>query len=486
MPPTPKRVKIKPVFPTNLFFEKVLAEWKAQAMDTKGKKIFKKALDNLKVYPLPLENYTHLRTIRGIGEDIATRLEASLECFREREGDVTLVKVRALKRGAALVYLREAKVTKGKKAVPFLSPAVSQPALRLPAASQQPSSSSIASSSTQVPTDPPTSPQPTTSSSDLNQSFSQPVLPSTFAGVPPTQPPTTSPSAGRCPSSPARKKAVLPVSDALVEHDPELFPAATVTLIVDGRENRPGRAKTISDHLAKHEVVHELRPLSVGDYLWVVKLGPGAENEMLLDFVVERKTWDDLKSSIRHSRYAEQKQRLQQSGIKNVVLVVEGNDKNTDRSLEQALATSSLENGFLIQRTANVAATARFLADVTAFLQRKVKNEVLSGHSFAWLQDESRKTKEITVQDCFLRQLTVCPQLSAMKARDVANRFPSLRSLYLLYKNAAPNVPLEEVLGQAVPSIPPAVSKQMSLFFADVYAPPAQPVTSTQPAASQS
>jgi hypothetical protein len=36
-------------------------------------------------------------------------------------------------------------------------------------------------------------------------------------------------------------------------------------------------------------------------------------------------------------------------------MVVEGSDRNVDRSLEQALVSTSLENGFLIQRTTNLA-----------------------------------------------------------------------------------------------------------------------------------
>jgi crossover junction endonuclease MUS81 len=45
----------------------------------------------------------------------------------------------------------------------------------------------------------------------------------------------------------------------------------------------------------------------------------------VLDFIVERKTADDLASSIVDGRYNEQKARLKNCGISNVIYLVEGN-----------------------------------------------------------------------------------------------------------------------------------------------------------------
>jgi crossover junction endonuclease MUS81 len=44
----------------------------------------------------------------------------------------------------------------------------------------------------------------------------------------------------------------------------------------------------------------------------------------LLDFIVERKTADDLAASIMDGRYEEQKYRLKTSGLSNVIYLVEG------------------------------------------------------------------------------------------------------------------------------------------------------------------
>lgn len=87
----------------------------------------------------------------------------------------------------------------------------------------------------------------------------------------------------------------------------------------------------------------------------------------------------------------------------------------------------------------------------------------MCGLSFAAFQDESRKTKEITVADCFLKQLTVCPRMSSKKAALIVQAFPSLRALKELYNNSTDFK--EEVLARAVPGIPGSLSKQISMFF---------------------
>lgn len=60
----------------------------------------------------------------GIGEDIATRLDASLKLFTENNavgGQITLQQVRSLNKSDALLYLLESTVSKGRKNIPFLA-----------------------------------------------------------------------------------------------------------------------------------------------------------------------------------------------------------------------------------------------------------------------------------------------------------------------------------------------------------------------------
>jgi ERCC4-type nuclease len=87
----------------------------------------------------------------------------------------------------------------------------------------------------------------------------------------------------------------------LLSCDPHTFTTfgLRATLIVDEREKNIGsrsRSKTMAEHLTKLNVHYETRVLSVGDFLWLLRL-PGGD-ELVLDYVIERKTWDDLKVRI--------------------------------------------------------------------------------------------------------------------------------------------------------------------------------------------
>ena len=89
--------------------------------------------------------------------------------------------------------------------------------------------------------------------------------------------------------------------------------------------------RLVQNELAKKGVNPIMRSLELGDALWVAKCHDanflsrlGAEgDEVVLDYIVERKRLDDLISSVKDGRFHEQKFRLKRSGIKNVVYIVE-------------------------------------------------------------------------------------------------------------------------------------------------------------------
>uniref|UniRef100_A0A182S9Q6 Crossover junction endonuclease MUS81 n=1 Tax=Anopheles maculatus TaxID=74869 RepID=A0A182S9Q6_9DIPT len=101
-------------------------------------------------------------------------------------------------------------------------------------------------------------------------------------------------------------------------------------LLVDTCETI-GKSKSSLDRtlqqLTQHSIAHEVRRLSVGDFVWIVKDDGG--REFLLPYVLERKRIDDLASSIKDGRFHEQKFRLKQCGLPNVIYLVEhlGNNR---------------------------------------------------------------------------------------------------------------------------------------------------------------
>ena len=68
--------------------------------------------------------------------------------------------------------------------------------------------------------------------------------------------------------------------------------------------------------------------ISLGDFIWVYQDNRTKE-QLVLDYVVERKKADDLASSILDGRYKEQKFRLKTSGISNIIYLYEGHASQT-------------------------------------------------------------------------------------------------------------------------------------------------------------
>ena len=158
----------------------------------------------------------------------------------------------------------------------------------------------------------------------------------------------------------------------------------TVQLVLDTREVR---AKTdrdyIQDELAKKGVPPIVRPLELGDALWVAKLKDpsflsrrGEEgDEIMLDWIVERKRLDDLIGSIVDGRFHEQKFRLRKSGVKNVVYIIEEISMSQEHSakyhdaVETAIASTQVVNGYFVKKTQKLDDTIRYLARMTMMLK---------------------------------------------------------------------------------------------------------------------
>ncbi|VDN24660.1 unnamed protein product [Gongylonema pulchrum] len=253
---------------------------------------------------------------------------------------------------------------------------------------------------------------------------------------------------------------------SLLYHSPSALARPQVLLIVDNRETgNTKKFRQMCSVFQKKDIYYELRSLSVGDYLWIMRMPDGTE--MVLDYIVERKTFDDLWHSIKQKRYDEQKQRLMTIGIPNVVYIVEGSTAPAEAAVEQALVTTHIENRFLVYRTSNMEQTSLLLSKITERLIRRAHEQELVGMSFEDFQKQSKKTQRRSVKDIFLRQLLVCPQMSIQKASLVTDRFPSFASLTRLY-SSLPKEQRATALSENVPGISKGASANMAKFFGGV------------------
>lgn len=159
----------------------------------------------------------------------------------------------------------------------------------------------------------------------------------------------------------------------------------TVQLVLDNREMRAKNDRDyIQDELVKKGIKPIVRPLEIGDFLWVAKCNDPAflarhdeeGDEVMLDYVVERKRLDDLCGSIKDGRFHEQKFRLRKSGVRNVVYIIEDFNVSPERmtnwneAIESAIASTQVVDGYFIKKTRLLDDTIRYIARMTGILQK--------------------------------------------------------------------------------------------------------------------
>ncbi|OGE50744.1 hypothetical protein PENARI_c016G11586 [Penicillium arizonense] len=164
----------------------------------------------------------------------------------------------------------------------------------------------------------------------------------------------------------------------------------TIQLVLDTREVRtPADRDYISGELQKQGITPQVRALEVGDAIWVAKCNDpndltrhGEEgDEVMLDWIIERKRLDDLIGSIKDGRFHEQKFRLRRSGIKNVIYLIEefavthpdstsGSGAQYQEMVASAIASTQVLNEYFIKKTKHLDESIRYLARMTLFLRK--------------------------------------------------------------------------------------------------------------------
>ncbi|GFF63625.1 crossover junction endonuclease mus81 [Aspergillus lentulus] len=180
-----------------------------------------------------------------------------------------------------------------------------------------------------------------------------------------------------------------PIDEIRIE--PITLPANsfTIQLVLDTREVRSSKDRDyIANELSKKGITPEVRALELGDAMWVARCNDhtflsqyGEEcNEVMLDWIVERKRMDDLLGSIKDGRFHEQKFRLRRSGIKNVIYLIEefaithnvgsASAMKYQEMMASAIASTQVVNGYFVKQTRNLDDTIRYLARMTFLLQK--------------------------------------------------------------------------------------------------------------------
>ncbi len=162
-----------------------------------------------------------------------------------------------------------------------------------------------------------------------------------------------------------------------------------VILLVDIREHK---SKQVVSSCKQAGIPCEERQLAIGDMAWIARCVVPNENctsmlaasagaskkrkkagdddkfrtiEILVGTIVERKEVNDLASSLFGTRYAEQRLRLSQSGLPQVLFLVEGNLSAVDNcpaeTLQMAMMETRINLGFQIVHTKHLTETVNTL-----------------------------------------------------------------------------------------------------------------------------
>lgn len=150
-------------------------------------------------------------------------------------------------------------------------------------------------------------------------------------------------------------------------------------------------------------------------------------------YIIERKTLNDMSSSIIDGRYREQKQRLLASGHR-IIYIIEGFVKNKYgvkySTLLSAMLNMQFKDNIIVIRSKDTTETGQIIQ----FLKEKLNSSEISIIDTLYNPHISIKKKNNMSKDIvFMNQLSCIPGISKNIATCIINEYPTLSSLYKLY-----------------------------------------------------
>lgn len=215
-----------------------------------------------------------------------------------------------------------------------------------------------------------------------------------------------------------------------------------IILLLDYREIKKNQQRSLYKSLKHSSIICEKRNLELGDIMWIARrtLGGNLIEEIVLDFIVERKKIEDLISSIEDGRYKEQKFRLKRCGLKYPIYLIEGHLEGTERHIDffdNIMINTQIEDGFFIQRTQSEEETFQYLFLMTKHFMELNKKKCYENHSkfsFDEFSISVSKSKNLTISDIFAKQLLQLRGITAEKAASIIKLYPTPKSLLMAYQ----------------------------------------------------
>jgi len=155
-------------------------------------------------------------------------------------------------------------------------------------------------------------------------------------------------------------------------------------------------------------------------------------------FIYERKTINDLISSVKDGRYNEQKYRLL-SNFENINYIIEGDDITSSKNLHNQKMLTSIYyhsiyrdniNIFFTKNTEETATLILLLATKISEAPDKFKKTNEKKEDYIDIcKIKSKKSSNIDKDTCYLLQLSQIPGISKEIAKNIKDTYPSLNDL---------------------------------------------------------
>jgi ERCC4-type nuclease len=144
-----------------------------------------------------------------------------------------------------------------------------------------------------------------------------------------------------------------------------------VVLVIDARERQ---SQQVVSHCKQSGIPCEERTLPIGDMAWIAQCvqpktkGMSSQSkpiEIMVGTIIERKEVSDLACSLYGTRYSEQRLRLSQCGLPQVLFLVEGDITQVancpSETLQMAMMETRVLSGFQVIQTKHLNETTRVL-----------------------------------------------------------------------------------------------------------------------------
>lgn len=219
-----------------------------------------------------------------------------------------------------------------------------------------------------------------------------------------------------------------------------------IELVIDNRETKiVQHYKTIGD-----SINFSLKNLDIGDFIYY------KSTHKCPLILIERKSLDDLASSIKDGRYREQKIRikkfmqLEENKLCKVIYIIEGEiDHNyfngiPSNTLYSSIVNTFLRDDFYIVRTKDIDETVVYLTKIYEKLseygnkylpiQEESKDE-LEDEKLEYCASLSVKKKANMTHDvCFITQLSQIPGVSTIIAATIVEKYNNMKDLVINYE----------------------------------------------------